>query len=375
MLLVLVLLDILFLSSTICSERYIVTTTKPILNIQNNFPDTVNRYDDTVVIGDLYFHFIETEESPFLLYSLEEVLSIEKDEVITLNALYDIQNNPWWNLDRVDQRSSVLNNKYYSQKSAGKNVENYVLDTGVDIKHPEFEGRALWGGNFADNEGPDGCMDAHGTHVAGTIGSKTYGVAKRTTIISVKVLNCNGSGSTSSVIRGVEYAVNRNSDKRKVINMSLGGPKNLALNRAVSEASKLGVVVVAAAGNENSDACNTSPASETNIITVGAITNILSSDKITYFSNWGNCVDIFAPGARIKSTVPGNSTDIFDGTSQATPLVAGIVSLILSSSPRTKPLTPLEVKEFLEKTSTKDVIEGNLRGSPNRIVFSLSYPV
>lgn len=359
------LIDIVF------ARKYIVTSTMPLLNIQNEFPN-VRNYDDSVVIGDTYFQFIESDEPPFYLYDLADVLHVEEDTEVRLTALYDVQYNPEWNLDRVDQRSNELNKKYFSQKSGGKGVDNYVLDTGVDVKHPEFEGRAIWGGNFADKEGPDGCMDAHGTHVAGTIGSKTYGVAKKTTIISVKVLDCQGSGSTSGVIRGIEYVYRSERDNRKIINMSLGGSLSSALNRAVSQVTKAGIVVVAAAGNENSDACGSSPASEKSAITVGA-TNI--EDKITYFSNWGSCVDIFAPGSRIKSTVPNKGIDIFDGTSQASPLVSGVVSLILSSSVRTKPLSPEEIKEFLSKSSTKGALSGNLKGSPDRLVFSLSYVV
>lgn len=362
----LVLIDLFTFIST---EKYIITSSRPLLNIQYDFPVS---YETTSVIGDSYFHFIEAEEPPFYFFNYPDVIHVELDHNVSTKALYDLQRNPEWNLDRVDQRSVKLNKKYYSQKSGGKGVDNYVLDTGIDISHPEFQGRAIWGANYADNEGPTGCMDAHGTHVAGTIASKTYGVAKKTTVISVKVLDCFGSGSTSGVIKGIEYVYSSSRGNRKVINMSLGGPKNLALNKAIEESVKAGIVVVSAAGNENADACDTSPASENTAITVGA-SNI--QDQITYFSNWGKCVTIFAPGSRIKSTIPGNGTDVFDGTSQATPLVAGVISLILSSSPRTKPLSPLEIKDFLSKTSTKDVLSGNLRGSPNELVFSLSYPV
>lgn len=360
------------LTCVLC-DRYIVTSRKPLLNAQQGY----GAERDGFSIGDTYFQFIESDEPPFHLYAHEDVLDIERDTEISMtdlypSALYDLQNNPAWNLDRADQRSPVLNRKYFSHKSGGRGVDNYVLDTGVDIRHPDFGGRATWGANFADGEGSNGCMDAHGTHVAGTIGSSTYGIAKKTNLISVKVLDCQGSGRVSSVIRGVEYAYKNPGSNRKVINMSLGGPVNVALNRAVAEASKAGIIVVAAAGNENSDACLTSPASETSAISVGA-TDV--NDRITYFSNWGTCVDVFAPGSRIKSLVPNGGTETFDGTSQAAPLVAGIVSLILSSSTRTKPLSSQEIKDFISRASTKDAVSGNIRGSPNNLAFSLSYVV
>lgn len=365
MLLVLPVLSLLL--PFISAKKYIVTSKSPLLNVQ-----ALQSPGDTIKIGDVVFHFIESTEPPFYLYSNEDVIHIEEDTEITTDSLYNLQENPVWNLDRVDQRSNRLNKKYFSHTSGGKGVNNYVLDTGIDVKHPDFEGRAVWGGNFADKEGPDGCMDSHGTHVAGVIGSNTFGIAKKTSLVSVKVLDCKGSGKTSNVIRGVEYAVKDRLSGFKVINLSLGGPVSVALNRAIKEASNSNVFVLAAAGNENSDACDTSPASESSAITVGAFEK---GDRISYFSNWGKCVDIFAPGSRIQSTVPGGGSETFDGTSQATPLVAGIVSLILSSSVKTEIITPGEMKEFLSKASTKDLLSGNLKGSPNKIVFSLSYMV
>jgi serine protease len=361
------MLSLLFLLSEALAKRYIITTKTPVLIVQEK-----QIIENSIKIGDITFHFVDSPEPPFYMYGNADVIHIEEDSIISKNSLYNLQENPDWHLDRVDQRSARLNGKYFSHTSGGKGVLNYVVDTGIDVKHPEFEGRATWGGNFADSEGPDGCMDSHGTHVAGIIGSKTFGVAKDTALISVKVLDCKGSGRTSNVLRGIDYIVKDKLKGFKVINLSLGGGVSIALNRAVKEATNKNIFVLAAAGNENSDACNTSPASEPSAITVGAFEK---GDKISYFSNWGKCVDIFSPGSRIKSTVPRGGTETFDGTSQATPIVAGIVSLILSSSVRTKPITPEEMKQFLSKTSTKDILSGNLRGSPDQIVFSLSYMV
>jgi serine protease len=327
------------------------------------------------------FHFVESERNLIHFYSSPGVSSpgvvhVEIDSEVSMgtgSSLYNLQKNPTWHLDRVDQRDSKLNGKYFSHVSGGSVVRNYILDTGIDIRHPEFEGRARWGANFADDQGPDGCLESHGTHVAGIIGSKTYGVAKKTNLISVKVLDCSGSGSTSGVIRGIEYAVNDSTghtndhNNAKVINLSLGGGLSVALNRAVKEATKAGIFVVAAAGNENADACGSSPASEPSVITVGAFER---GDRISWFSNFGRCVDLFAPGSEIKSTVPGGGAEVLDGTSQASPIVAGIVSLVLSSSK--KAFTPCEMKEFLSAASTQNRLSGNLYGSPNKIIFSLA---
>jgi len=357
----------------VSAEKYIVVSESPLLNFQHKYQPRYSR--ESVSIGQMTFHFVESERDLIHFYSNADasspgVVHVEIDSQVSMgSSLYNLQKNPVWHLDRVDQRDSKLNGKYFSHVSGGSTVRNYILDTGIDIRHPEFEGRAKWGANFADDQGPDGCLESHGTHVAGIIGSKTYGVAKKTNLISVKVLDCSGSGSTSGVIRGIEYAVNdaNGPNNAKVINLSLGGGFSVALNRAVKEATKVGIFVVAAAGNENADACGSSPASEPSVITVGAFER---GDRISWFSNFGRCVDLFAPGSAIKSTVPGGETEVFDGTSQASPIVAGIVSLILSSSKRA--FTPCEMKEFLSAASTQNRLSGNLYGSPNKIIFSLA---
>ena len=168
----------------------------------------------------------------------------------------------------------------------------------------------------------------------------------------------------SSVLKGIEYVVS-DPRNRKIINMSLGGGYSQALNRAVEIAVQKGIIVVSAAGNENQDSCNTSPGSSTQSITVGAFGQ---GDKIAYFSNWGSCVDIFAPGVDIWSTVPGNSTGKMSGTSMATPMVAGVVALLIDGK---DDYTPGRVKEFLKKTGSKDMLKGDLKNSPNTMVFSI----
>lgn len=342
----------------VCLCAFIVVTEKPKLIVQGN--QGQGTYESTGVgIGDLNFHFVDTVPVD------GDFLHVEEDAVFKISD-YLVQKTPVWNLDRIDQRNSELDSKYYYHNSSGSEVFNYILDTGIDINHTEFEGRALWGANFADNEGADGCMHPHGTHVAGTIGSKSYGVAKKTNLISVKVLDCEGSGSTSGVLKGISFVMKHKvQGKGKVINMSLGGPLSVALNKAVQQATQAGIFVVTAAGNENSNACNTSPASEKSAITVGAFEE---GDRISYFSNWGKCVDVFAPGSNILSTVPDGKTDIYDGTSSASPHVAGVVSLILSTYGE---VSPGHMKKMLTYGSTKDGLKGNLRGSPNNALFSL----
>jgi subtilisin family serine protease len=314
--------------------------------------------ENTILIGDMRYDLIESSE-----YLLGE--GIEEDGSVEVDG-YKLQNDPIWNLDRIDQRGNEVNSMYFYNDLAGSGVWNYVLDTGVDIKHPEFEGRAYWGINTADNETQDGCMHRHGTHVAGTIGSKTYGVAKNTSIVSVKVLDCSGSGSTSNILKALEW-VAKQDKKKKVINMSLGGSFSNALNSAVEQISNLGIIVVVAAGNENSNACHGSPSSSSSAITVGA-TN--KQTEIAYFSNWGTCVDIFAPGTDIKSTIPGGKTEFLQGTSMAAPHISGIVSLILDGY--SGEIHSQMVKSFIKFSSTKNKVSGDLKNSPNYFGFSLS---
>ncbi len=319
--------------------------------------------ENTAIIGELRYDFIESDEIPL---GLEGILSVEEDQEVSVDS-YQLQKNPIWGLDRIDQRSNDLNSMYFYNNLAGTDVWNYVLDTGIDISHPEFEGRAYWGINVADDEPPEGCMHPHGTHVAGTIGSKTYGVAKNTSLVSVKVLSCSGSGSVSGILRAIDW-VAKQDKKKKVINMSLGGGKSNALDSAVEQITKLGVVVVVAAGNENSDACQGSPSSSSSAITVGAI------DKNTYiasFSNWGNCVNIFAPGVNILSTLPKGQVGYLSGTSMACPHVSGVVSLVLDAYPE-ETIYPEKISKFLQFSATKRKIGGDLKNSSDYLVFSLA---
>ncbi|EEP80328.1 hypothetical protein UREG_05170 [Uncinocarpus reesii 1704] len=257
-----------------------------------------------------------------------DVAFIEEDQVVKIADIIEQPNAPTWGLGRVSNRQVGINDYFYD-RSAGAGIWAYDVDTGVDIRHPDFEGRAVWGSNHVDRSNTDG--HGHGTHVGGTIGSRTYGVAKRARIIAVKVLDSRGSGSNSGVIAGIDWSVNHarqnNMQTRSVMNLSLGGGRSAASNMAVANAQRAGLHVAVAAGNDNRDASNSSPASEPTVCTV-ASSDI--RDNKSSFSNWGSLIDIYAPGSSITSLAPGGRTRVLSGTSMAAPHVAGVGAYIMA---------------------------------------------
>jgi subtilisin family serine protease len=268
---------------------------------------------------------------------------------------------PSWGLDRVDQDGLPLDQSYeYTQSGTG--VDAFVLDTGVNLTHQEFEGRVGDGYDFIDDDADASDCHGHGTHVAGTIGGSTYGLAKDVTIRPVRVLDCEGSGSYAAIIAGIDW-VAANADGPAVANMSLGGSFSQALNDAIAAAVDSGVTFAIAAGNEGQDACGVSPGSEASAITVGA-TN--ESDAQTSWSNYGECVDILAPGNGITSAwIDGDDAEnTISGTSMATPHVAGVAALFLESSPDA---TPDEVATALTEGAVADAVSGT-KGSPNLLL-------
>lgn len=276
------------------------------------------------------------------------------------------QTNAPWGLTRLSTKKISPQRNYCYPAIAGKNVDVYVLDTGVYVDHEEFEGRAVWGATIPKF---DYDMDAngHGTHCAGTIAGKTYGVAKKANIIAIKVLRSNGFGSNSDVIKGVEWAINHHrskgsKNKKSIASMSLGGSKSVALEMAISGAVRSGISFVVAAGNDYSDACEYSPAGSKDAVTVGAIN---SADEMAFFSNYGSCVDVFAPGVDIISSWNDSktSTKSISGTSMATPHVAGVMALLLSDTA----YTPKELKEILLNNSIKDILNGIPSGTTNNL--------
>ena len=291
------------------------------------------------------------------------VQSIEQDSFVVLQA---DQENPPWGLDRIDQRRLPLNSRF-SYNETGSGVTAYVIDTGIRGDHVDFGGRVNSGYTaIRDAYGTTDC-NGHGTHVAGTIGGSTWGVAKSTTLVPVRVLNCSGSGWTSGVIAGIDWSIaNHEAGSPAVANMSLAGLRSLSFNAAVARGVADGIVFVVAAGNNNRDACGYSPASESSAITVGAIG---STDVRASFSNFGACLDVFAPGVSIVSAWRTSSSAIrsLSGTSMASPHVAGVVALQLQSDPTA---TPAQIATRITNASTPDIVGNKGTNSPNLLVFT-----
>ncbi|NCV75648.1 hypothetical protein EBW23_06920, partial [bacterium] len=291
------------------------------------------------------------------------VESIEQDRIVVLQG---DQVDPPWGLDRVDQRSGTRNSRY-SYTNTGTGVTAYVIDTGVMASHIDFGGRVGAGYTvYDDGRGTTDC-NGHGTHVAGTIGGSTYGIAKAVSLIPVRVLSCSGSGSISGVIAGINWAISDHaSGTPAVANMSLGGLYSASLNSAVANATEDGIVFAVAAGNNNRLACSYSPASEPTAITVGAIGG---SDDRASFTNYGSCVDLFAPGVSIMSaTIASSSASrMLSGTSMASPHVAGAAALLLQSDPTA---TPAQIAALIVNSATPDAITGLAAGSPNLVLYT-----
>ena len=275
------------------------------------------------------------------------------------------QSGATWGLDRVDQRDLPLNSTYtYTPTGAG--VHAYIIDTGILTSHTQFTGRMGNGYDAVTSGGSANDCNGHGTHVAGTVGGTTYGVAKGVTLHPVRVLDCAGSGTDAGVVAGMDWVAN-NRVLPAVANLSLGGGASLAIDDAVNRMHNRGVTVVVAAGNENQNACNVSPSRAPNAITVGSTT---STDARSSFSNWGSCVDVFAPGSNITSSwyTGTSATNTISGTSMASPHVAGIAALYLQGAPSA---TPATVANAIVTTSTTGKVTSAGTGSPNRLVFSL----
>lgn len=271
-------------------------------------------------------------------------------------------NPPSWGLDRMDQRDLPLNESYtYPNEAQG--VTAYVIDTGVRTSHSTFEGRASSGYDFVDGDGTANDCNGHGTHVSGTIAGAEYGVAKRANIVGVRVLNCQGSGSYAGVIDGIDW-VTQNASGPSVANMSLGGGASTAVDDAVRNSIASGITYGLAAGNSGADACNTSPARVGEGITVGATNR---QDGQASYSNYGNCLDIYAPGTDITSAWIGSDSDTntISGTSMATPHVVGAAALVLGNNASA---APQQVRATLVNNASSEKVSGIGVGSPNRLL-------
>ena len=300
------------------------------------------------------------------------VAYIEQDQTVSLNETPLAQNLATWGLDRVDQVTRPIDGIYhYNYKGTG--INTFIIDTGIRSDHIEFTGRIKPGYNVApDSAGVVNSVNTadcngHGTHVAGTVGGTVLGVAKGVTIIPVRVLDCAGAGTTSGVIAGINWVV-ASSLRPAVANMSLGvGAISTTVNAAVAGAVGKGVTMVVAAGNSNVDACTTSPASEPSAITVGATD---SNDARAYYSNFGKCLDIFAPGSSITSAwyTASNATAVLSGTSMAAPHVTGIAAMALAANPTS---SPTDVAAFLTSRASANLLTLVGTDSPNLLAYSL----
>ncbi|KAI1295725.1 peptidase S8/S53 domain-containing protein [Xylaria venustula] len=350
---------------------------KHTLKIGSEFLGYSGHFDDAVIE--------EVRKHPDVEY-------IEKDQVVYAlkETEPELEKNAPWGLARVSHRKSLsfgTYNKYLYAADGGEGVDVYVIDTGTNIGHVDFEGRAKWGKTIpSGDEDEDG--NGHGTHCSGTVAGKKYGVAKKAHVYAVKVLRSNGSGSMSDVMKGVEWAAeahlsqveaakkgSRKNFKGSSANMSLGGGKSPSLDAAVNAAVNAGIHFAVAAGNDNADACKYSPAAAEKAVTVGASA---LDDSRAYFSNWGKCVDIFGPGLSIQSTWIGSNTAIntISGTSMASPHLAGLLAYFLSLQPSKESeygmaeITPEKLKANIISIATSGVLSDIPSDTPNLLAWN-----
>ena len=305
-----------------------------------------------------------TPEQVAALEADPAVASVERDARVSID---EEQADAPWGLDRVDQEAAELD-KTYTYEGTGEGVTAFIIDTGIRATHKDLAGRVGEGHTVVqDGEGTNDCQ-GHGTHVAATVGGTTYGVAKGVKLEPVRVLECDGSGSVLGILAAMEWVMDEAAatEGPDVANMSLGGTKLGAMDEAVDRMSDAGVVTAVAAGNDTEDACQHSPAASQKAITVGATDN---TDVLAEFSNFGECVDILAPGVDITSAWKDSddATKTISGTSMASPHVAGAAALALQKNPEA---TADQVKETLTTTATKDAID-KVNGSPNLLLNAL----
>ncbi|WP_228975662.1 S8 family peptidase [Streptomyces sp. DH12] len=296
--------------------------------------------------------------------AMPEVEAVEQDAVVTATPVAAERPAPRapassWGLDRIDQPYLPLDNQFNVQ-GTGAGVWALILDTGIDYSHPEFANRAYFGFDaIGDGRNGQDC-NGHGTHVAGTVAGATFGVARQAKVVSFRVLDCEGKGAYSGMIAGFDRAAASNA-RPAVLNGSLGGPRSDAVNAAADNLFAKGVLPVLAAGNSAEDACKVSPASTPRAVTVGASDH---QDREASFSNFGPCLDLYAPGTQIRSARLGGGSTTLDGTSMASPHVAGVATLYKARNPGA---SPAEVTDWLLQQSVSGALTVS-KGSPNRLV-------
>lgn len=323
---------------------------------------------DHVYRGRKFKGFAGKIEAPVLeeLRALPDVEYVEEEAIFRINT-YVSQTGAPWGLGRISHKAKGSTTYVYDD-SAGAGTCAYVIDTGIYTAHSQFGGRATFLANFADSSNTDG--NGHGTHVAGTIGSSSYGVAKKTKLYAVKVLGSDGSGTTSGVVAGINYVANdaatRSCPNGTVANMSLGGGYSAAINNAAAALVDAGVFLAVAAGNDNEDASDYSPASETTVCTVGATDK---NDAKASYSNYGSVVDIHAPGTSILSTWIGSTsaTNTISGTSMATPHITGLGAYLLTLLGKK---TPAALCSYIKSSAISGSITGLPSGTVNKLAFN-----
>ncbi|ORX77808.1 serine protease [Basidiobolus meristosporus CBS 931.73] len=345
-------------------DRYL----KSKLDLHNRARDGNHAELKVKISMDDYFAYagVLTESLVSDLRSNDNIEYIEAEQIFKISAT---QNNPpSWGLARVSQHPALNKTLVYNYPDqAGDGVDVYIIDTGINVKHSDFQGRATLPISFIDGEATDD-LNGHGTHVAATVGGATYGVAKKVRLIGVKVLGGDGSGTTTGVLSGIDWVANqaKTTGRKSVANMSLGGGNSDALNDAITAAVKAGVSFIVAAGNESQDACNVSPANGRSVLAVGATA---ITDAQADFSNFGKCVKIFAPGVDITSAwIGGNgATNQISGTSMASPHVAGIAALYLSQKTFQ---TPDDLYQALSSHATQNAVVGIAADTPNLLAYN-----
>lgn len=359
------------------TQKHVIVLKPELAHEHRDF--AANVFDDAqwFNVSNIFVGYIAgmTKSQAFSIAQMDSVDYVEEDNLV---HTCDIEvDPPSWGLARSSYRhhpSESEFHKYLYYSKAGEGVVAYSIDTGVNVHHEDFENRAVWGVTIPKDD-VDEDHNGHGTHTSATMIGKAYGIAKKATLVAVKVLRSDGSGTLSDVILGVDWVVrhhqNRGKAAKSVANLSLGGSKTRALDAAIDAAVESGIFVAVAAGNSAEDACKSSPAASKLAITVGASD---VDDKMAWFSNHGKCVDIFAGGKDITSAWigPGNNeAKTISGTSMATPLTCAIGMLIMSEHKYAN-LTPKEIKNLILEQSTKDLVTGIPEWSktPNRLIFN-----